>query len=110
MRGGDICAVALGGGGALFGDEEGGAVVDGCGGLLVMRGGCGLYAFWWFGAGLDSPIPLANMLPFTKASLNSDMLMPSSSMTSFAGLPEKSLEKRWSKSIRSCAIRLRSDW
>lgn len=31
MRGGDICAVALGGGGALFGDEEGDAVVDGCG-------------------------------------------------------------------------------
>lgn len=49
MRGGDVCAVALGGGGALFGDEEGGAVVDGCGGLLVMRGGCGLYAFWCLG-------------------------------------------------------------
>lgn len=34
--GGDVCAVALGGGGALFGDEEGGAVVDGWElGLLV---------------------------------------------------------------------------
>jgi len=87
--------------GALFGDEEGGAVGYGWEvlsvvGNTVLKGMLGL------------PIPLANMLPFTKASLNAAMLMPSSSMTSLAGLPEKSLEKRWSKSIRSCAICLRS--
>ena len=37
-------------------------------------------------------MPLANMLPFSNASLNSSIEIPSSSMTSFAGLPEKSLE------------------
>lgn len=55
------------------------------------------------------PIPLANILPFSNASLNTAMLMPSSSMTSSAGRPEKSLEKRWSELIRSWAIRRRSD-
>lgn len=55
-------------------------------------------------------MPLANMLPFWNASLKTSMLMPSSSMTSLAGRPENSREKRWSKSIRSCAIRRRSDW
>lgn len=91
----------------MFGDEEGGAVVDGCGEVLVTAS---IVCMGLLMVCLHSPIPLANMLPFTKASLNSAMLIPSSSMTSLAGLPEKSREKRWSKSMRSCAMRLRSDW
>ncbi len=59
---------------------------------------------------LDSPIPLANMLPFTKASLKLGHADSFFVHDVFCRSAEKSLEKRWSKSIRSCAIRLRSDW
>jgi len=55
------------------------------------------------------PMPLANMLPLVKAFLNSSMLIPSSSITSFAGRPENNRLKRWSKAIRSCAIFFLSD-
>lgn len=54
-------------------------------------------------------MPLANMFPFSKAALNCSMLIPSSSIRSFAGLPEKRRENLWSKSMRSFAICFRSD-
>lgn len=83
---GDVGSVALFGRGAGFGNDEAGAVVDGC--RLLEGTMCNII----FRVGL--PIPLANMLPFWKAFLNSSMLMPSSSMTSMAGRPEKRREKR----------------
>lgn len=37
---GDVCSVALFGRGAGFGDDEAGAVVDGCSALAWYNGGC----------------------------------------------------------------------
>ena len=50
LGGGDVCAVAWGGGGAWFGDEEGGAVGYGWEEVLVAGGSCdGLWLVFWTG-------------------------------------------------------------
>lgn len=80
------CAVALLGSRPLFGDDDRLAVVDGW--AVRQLGRLENQCLWTL------PMPLANILPFSNASLNSAILIPSSSITSLAGRPENSLEKR----------------